>query len=284
MTLIELAIAFVLRHPAVTAAIIGPRTMEQLESYLPALDVRLDDAVLDRIDEIVPPGTNVNPVDSAAGRTPRSHRRRDGGALTCHHRARVIAGRAGSRAGGGRAGVAASRSRSPCWRGWPTTTAGRGRPAARSCSRPSTPTAGGAAWRTPSGCCRRPTRARSSAPPATPSCSSARPASRQVVQADLARPATGPPAPDAHDRVLLAPSSACTARCRSTPAASARWPATSSRRPPTARCRSWPSGCSTARATSASASTPGAGSTSTGSTPTPSACRPRSCAARTASP
>jgi aryl-alcohol dehydrogenase-like predicted oxidoreductase len=64
MTLIEMAIAFVLRHPAVTAAIIGPRTMEQLESYLPALDVRVDDAVLDRIDEIVPPGTNVNPVDS----------------------------------------------------------------------------------------------------------------------------------------------------------------------------------------------------------------------------
>jgi aryl-alcohol dehydrogenase-like predicted oxidoreductase len=64
MTLIEMAIAFVLRHPAVTAPIIGPRTMEQLESYLPAVDVRLDDAVLDRIDEIVPPGTNVNPVDS----------------------------------------------------------------------------------------------------------------------------------------------------------------------------------------------------------------------------
>jgi aryl-alcohol dehydrogenase-like predicted oxidoreductase len=64
MTLIEMAIAFVLRHPAVTAPIIGPRTMEQLESYLPALDVRLDDAVLDRIDEIVRPGTNVNPVDS----------------------------------------------------------------------------------------------------------------------------------------------------------------------------------------------------------------------------
>src|SRR3954465_3377341 len=64
ITLIEMAIAFVLRHPAVSAAIIGPRTMEQLESYLPALDVRLDDALLDRIDEIVPPGTNVNPVDS----------------------------------------------------------------------------------------------------------------------------------------------------------------------------------------------------------------------------
>jgi aryl-alcohol dehydrogenase-like predicted oxidoreductase len=64
MPLIELAIAFVIRHPAVTAAIIGPRTMEQLESYLPALDRSLDDALLDRIDEIVAPGTNINPVDS----------------------------------------------------------------------------------------------------------------------------------------------------------------------------------------------------------------------------
>jgi aryl-alcohol dehydrogenase-like predicted oxidoreductase len=61
--LIHLAIAFVIRHPAVTAAIIGPRTMEQLESQLGAADVVLDDAVLDRIDEIVPPGTNVNPTD-----------------------------------------------------------------------------------------------------------------------------------------------------------------------------------------------------------------------------
>jgi aryl-alcohol dehydrogenase-like predicted oxidoreductase len=63
MTLIELALAFVLRHPAVTAPIIGPRTMEHLESQLPAANVVLDDAVLDRIDEIVAPGTNVNPAD-----------------------------------------------------------------------------------------------------------------------------------------------------------------------------------------------------------------------------
>ncbi|HKO83324.1 MAG TPA: aldo/keto reductase [Actinomycetota bacterium] len=63
MTLIELAIAFVLNHPAVTAAIIGPRTMEQLDSQLPAADVVLDSALLDRIDEIVPPGTNLNPAD-----------------------------------------------------------------------------------------------------------------------------------------------------------------------------------------------------------------------------
>jgi aryl-alcohol dehydrogenase-like predicted oxidoreductase len=64
MTLIQMAIAFAIRHPAVTAAIIGPRTMEQLESQLAALDVTLDDALLDRIDEIVPPGTTVNPADS----------------------------------------------------------------------------------------------------------------------------------------------------------------------------------------------------------------------------
>jgi aryl-alcohol dehydrogenase-like predicted oxidoreductase len=64
ISLIELAIAFVVRHPAVTSAIIGPRTMEQLESQLGAADVTLADAVLDRIDEIVPPGTNVNPVDA----------------------------------------------------------------------------------------------------------------------------------------------------------------------------------------------------------------------------
>src|SRR5215217_5988735 len=63
MTLVELALAWVINHPAVTAAIIGPRTMEHLESQLPALDVRLDDGLLDRIDEIVPPGVTINPVD-----------------------------------------------------------------------------------------------------------------------------------------------------------------------------------------------------------------------------
>jgi aryl-alcohol dehydrogenase-like predicted oxidoreductase len=63
MSLIEMALAFVLSHPAVSAAIIGPRTMEQLESQLPAADRRLPDDVLDRIDEIVPPGVTLNPVD-----------------------------------------------------------------------------------------------------------------------------------------------------------------------------------------------------------------------------
>jgi aryl-alcohol dehydrogenase-like predicted oxidoreductase len=70
LTMIELALAFVLEHPAVSAAIIGPRTMEQLESQLSAPTVRLDPALLDRIDKIVPPGTNVNPAD--AGWTPAS--------------------------------------------------------------------------------------------------------------------------------------------------------------------------------------------------------------------
>ena len=64
ISLIHLALAFVIRHPAVTAAIIRPRTMEQLESQLGAADVQLDDAVLDRIDEIVAPGTTVNPTDA----------------------------------------------------------------------------------------------------------------------------------------------------------------------------------------------------------------------------
>ncbi len=70
LTLVHLALAFVLQHPAVTAPIIGPRTMEQLESQLGAVDVTLDADLLDRIDEIVPPGTNLNPAD--AGWTPRS--------------------------------------------------------------------------------------------------------------------------------------------------------------------------------------------------------------------
>jgi len=64
MTLIEMALAFVINHPVVTSAIVGPRTMEQLESQLTAADVTLSDDVLDRIDEIVPPGTNLNPADS----------------------------------------------------------------------------------------------------------------------------------------------------------------------------------------------------------------------------
>ena len=64
MSLVELALAWVINHPAVTAAIIGPRTMEHFTSQLGALDVELDDDLLDRIDQIVPPGTNFSHADS----------------------------------------------------------------------------------------------------------------------------------------------------------------------------------------------------------------------------
>jgi aryl-alcohol dehydrogenase-like predicted oxidoreductase len=67
LPLIELAVAFVVNHPAVTSAIIGPRTMEQLDSQVPAADVVLDATVLDRIDEIVQPGVNLNPADTSYG-------------------------------------------------------------------------------------------------------------------------------------------------------------------------------------------------------------------------
>ncbi|MGO9752110.1 MAG: aldo/keto reductase [Solirubrobacteraceae bacterium] len=63
-SLIELAIAFVLRHPAITAAIIGPRTMEHLDSQLSAAEVTLPDDVLDRIDQINPPGVTINHADN----------------------------------------------------------------------------------------------------------------------------------------------------------------------------------------------------------------------------
>jgi aryl-alcohol dehydrogenase-like predicted oxidoreductase len=70
VSLIHLAIAFALEHPAVSSAIIGPRTIEQLESQLGAEELQLSDAVLDRIDEIVPPGRNVS--HAGAGYDPPS--------------------------------------------------------------------------------------------------------------------------------------------------------------------------------------------------------------------
>jgi aryl-alcohol dehydrogenase-like predicted oxidoreductase len=78
ITLIELAIAFVLNHPGVTSAIVGPRTMEQLESYLPAADITLPTEVLDRIDQLVAPGVTLNPDDNSYGDhtlTPAARRR-----------------------------------------------------------------------------------------------------------------------------------------------------------------------------------------------------------------
>jgi aryl-alcohol dehydrogenase-like predicted oxidoreductase len=64
LSLVHLAVAWVLRNPAVTSAIIGPRTMEQLTTQLGASDVDLTDDVLDRVDEIVPPGTNFTWADA----------------------------------------------------------------------------------------------------------------------------------------------------------------------------------------------------------------------------
>ena len=61
----HLAMAFAIAHPGVTSAIIGPRTMEQLDDLLSSADVTLDDEVLDRIDEIAPPGTDAGPNDVA---------------------------------------------------------------------------------------------------------------------------------------------------------------------------------------------------------------------------
>ncbi|GIE81924.1 aldo/keto reductase [Actinoplanes philippinensis] len=58
LTLVQLAVAFALNHPAISSVIIGPRTGEHLEAYLRAATVVLDDEVLDRIDEIVDPGTH----------------------------------------------------------------------------------------------------------------------------------------------------------------------------------------------------------------------------------
>ncbi|MGW1027702.1 aldo/keto reductase [Streptomyces sp. NPDC002577] len=63
LSLIHLSLAFVLEHPAVSTVIIGPRTQEHLASQLGAVDVRLPQDVLDRIDEIVPPGTTISPAD-----------------------------------------------------------------------------------------------------------------------------------------------------------------------------------------------------------------------------
>jgi aryl-alcohol dehydrogenase-like predicted oxidoreductase len=62
-SLTHLAHAFVIEHPAVTSAIIGPRTMEQLDDGLAGADVRLDEATLDAIDEVVRPGQDLTPGD-----------------------------------------------------------------------------------------------------------------------------------------------------------------------------------------------------------------------------
>ena len=65
LKLTHLAMAFAIAHPGVTSAIIGPRTMEQLDDLLAGAGVLLADDVLDKIDEIVPPGTDVGRLDMA---------------------------------------------------------------------------------------------------------------------------------------------------------------------------------------------------------------------------
>jgi aryl-alcohol dehydrogenase-like predicted oxidoreductase len=64
LTLIQMAVAFAVRHPAVTSAIIGPRTTQHLDSYLAADGIELPSDLLDRIDQIVPPGVTINVADN----------------------------------------------------------------------------------------------------------------------------------------------------------------------------------------------------------------------------
>jgi aryl-alcohol dehydrogenase-like predicted oxidoreductase len=61
----HLAMAFAISHPGITSALLGARTMDQLEGLLAGVDVVLSDDVLDRIDEIVPPGTDIGTLDQA---------------------------------------------------------------------------------------------------------------------------------------------------------------------------------------------------------------------------
>ncbi|MEI9851576.1 MAG: aldo/keto reductase [Sphingomonas sp.] len=76
VTLPQLAVAFAVEHPAVTAAIIGPRTLDQLEGVLAAGDLRLSAETLDRIDALVPPGTSLNPIVDMPSGTAKEARRR----------------------------------------------------------------------------------------------------------------------------------------------------------------------------------------------------------------
>ncbi|MDT0301323.1 aldo/keto reductase [Streptomonospora wellingtoniae] len=79
LTLIQMALAFATAHPAVSAAIVGPRTAEHLRSQLSAADTVLEPDLLDRIDRVVAPGTDLNPDDtgySAAALADPKHRRR----------------------------------------------------------------------------------------------------------------------------------------------------------------------------------------------------------------
>ena len=65
LSLTHMAMAFVIAHPGVTAALLGPRTMEQLDDLLAGAEIVLSDEILDSIDAIVPPGTDVGRLDMA---------------------------------------------------------------------------------------------------------------------------------------------------------------------------------------------------------------------------
>jgi aryl-alcohol dehydrogenase-like predicted oxidoreductase len=82
LPLTHLAVAFVIAHPGVTAALLGPRTMEQLDDLLAGVDVELSD---DRIDAIIPPGTDIGRLDMAYNQpavTQPALRRRPAGTRT----------------------------------------------------------------------------------------------------------------------------------------------------------------------------------------------------------
>ncbi|MFF1738698.1 aldo/keto reductase [Streptomyces mirabilis] len=65
MPLTHLAMAFAIAHPGVTSAIIGPRTMAHLDDLLAGAETTLTDEILDQIDAIVPPGTDIGTLDMA---------------------------------------------------------------------------------------------------------------------------------------------------------------------------------------------------------------------------
>jgi aryl-alcohol dehydrogenase-like predicted oxidoreductase len=75
VSLPHLALAFVRAHPAITSVLLGPRTPGQPDDLLSAAEVTLPGDVLDRIDELVPPGTGVNPADNYQADPPAIRRK-----------------------------------------------------------------------------------------------------------------------------------------------------------------------------------------------------------------
>jgi aryl-alcohol dehydrogenase-like predicted oxidoreductase len=75
ISLPHLALAFVRAHPAITSVLLGPRTLGQLEDLLSGAEVTLSGDMLDRIDELVPPGTEVNPADNYQADPPAIRRK-----------------------------------------------------------------------------------------------------------------------------------------------------------------------------------------------------------------